>query len=81
MLVPVSPSGTGNTFSASISSRLAVNQATAPCRASLKRGPSHARMGSVGRGVVETGYTPVTWTPWTWMLTSTTGRPSVRSIE
>src|SRR4030081_356149 len=51
MLVPVSPSGTGNTLSASTSSRLTVSQASEPSRASLKRRPSHSRMGMVAAPV------------------------------
>src|ERR1700737_3113798 len=48
MLVPVSPSGTGNTFNASTSSRLRVSQASEPSNASLNRRPSHCVMGMDG---------------------------------
>src|ERR1700716_991631 len=51
MLVPVSPSGTGKTLSASTSSRLTVSQASEPNRASLKRRPSHSRIGMVAAPV------------------------------
>src|SRR5436309_12566692 len=51
MLVPVSPSGTGNTLSASTSSRLIVSQASEPSRASLNSRPSHSVMGMVGAPV------------------------------
>src|SRR6202171_1821683 len=51
MLVPVSPSGTGKTLSASTSSRLTVSQASEPSRASLKRRPSHSMMGMVAAPV------------------------------
>src|SRR5207253_10780190 len=51
MFVPVSPSGTGNTLSASTSSRLMVSQASEPSRASLNSRPSHSVMGMVGAPV------------------------------
>src|SRR5882762_9478062 len=51
MLVPVSPSGTGKTLSASTSSRLTVSQASEPSSASLKRRPSHSRIGMVAAPV------------------------------
>src|SRR6202171_5966041 len=51
MLVPVSPSGTGKTLSASTSSRLTVSQASEPSSASLKRRPSHSRIGTVAAPV------------------------------
>src|SRR5207249_7842664 len=51
MFVPVSPSGTGNTLSASTSSRLIVSQASEPSRASLNSRPSHSVMGMVGAPV------------------------------
>src|SRR2546422_4570649 len=51
MLVPVSPSGTGKTLSASTSSRLIVSQASEPSRASLNSWPSHSVMGMVGAPV------------------------------
>src|SRR5881392_4353552 len=51
MLVPVSPAGTGNTLSASTSSRLTVSQASEPSRASLNSRPSHSVMGMVGAPV------------------------------
>src|SRR5947209_1195682 len=51
MLVPVSPSGTGKTLRASTSSRFTVSQASEPSRASLKRRPSHSRIGTVAAPV------------------------------
>src|SRR3979411_896157 len=51
MLVPVSPSGTGKTLSASTSARLTVSQASEPSRASLNKRPSHSRMGMVAAPV------------------------------
>src|SRR5712664_1788213 len=51
MLVPVSPSGTGKTLSASTSSRLTASQASEPRSASLKRRPSHSRIGMVAAPV------------------------------
>src|SRR6059058_2835338 len=51
ILVPVSPSGTGKTLSASTSSRLIVSQASEPSKASLNSRPSHSLMGMVGAPV------------------------------